>query len=236
MAKNEKIFTKENIGLEDIFVKGTFRFDDLDKNMKSRINQDDWELMTAIDTPIDVDELKDNKSKCSCSKPFWHDFSVYVYISHTNKGQKNESQGMPYGVKKVDTDKNIIVYCCDKDTVTNSNGYQPNTIWVLTVTFDPVMMRKRIERSLSLPNIKYDNDITFFGREPILPTHSGPFLILDKVIPIMAYDTNMDSVTNLKITSQSAMQQLVDAVKAAIENPDGKPNIPLNVPIDPNSV
>ncbi|CAG8727978.1 2409_t:CDS:1, partial [Cetraspora pellucida] len=35
IAKTDKIFLKENIGLEDIFKKGTYRFDDTDKNMES---------------------------------------------------------------------------------------------------------------------------------------------------------------------------------------------------------
>ncbi|CAG8577254.1 4051_t:CDS:2 [Cetraspora pellucida] len=229
IAKKEDIFIKENIGLEDIFVKGTYRFDNTDKEMASRINQENWELMTAVDTPIDVNELlKNNQSKC-CNKPFWHDFSVFVYYSHTQTGKgKSELQGMPYGVRKVDESKNIIIYCCDKDNTTNISGYQPNVIWVLTITVNPKILRKKIECGLPLENISYNNDITYFGKEPRFPTHTGPFLLVDRIIPMMAYDTNMDSMANINFTARSAMQQLVDAVKAAIENkePEKNPTMP----------
>ncbi|CAG8449425.1 8834_t:CDS:2 [Cetraspora pellucida] len=221
IAKNENIFIKEKIDLEDIFKKGTYRFDNTDNNMASRLNQDNWELMTAIDTPININELlENNKSKC-CNKPFWHNFSIYIYYSHTQsmKGQKSTMQGMPYGVKKVDEDKNIIIYCCDKNNQTNMIGYQPNVVWVLTVTIDPKSLKKKIENGLKL-DLEYNNNITFFGIEPKFPTHTGPFLLVDKIIPMMAYDTNMDSMSNLKFTTSSAMQQLVDAVKAAINNPE----------------
>ncbi|CAG8798737.1 358_t:CDS:2, partial [Cetraspora pellucida] len=43
-------------------------------------------------------------------------------------------------------------------------------------------------------------------------------------IPMMAYNTNMDSMSSLKYTTGSAMQQLVDAVRAAINNPTEKPS------------
>ncbi|CAG8678317.1 5455_t:CDS:1, partial [Cetraspora pellucida] len=193
VAKNEAIFIKEKIDLKDIFKKGTYRFDNTDNNMKYRLNQDEWEIITAIDIPINIsDLLKNNQAKC-CNKPFWHDFSIFVYYSHvqSSKNQKPELQGMPYGVKRIDDKNNIIIYCCDKDNTTNTVGYQPNVIWVLTVTIDPKMTRKRIENSMKL-GLEYNTDITHFGIEPKFPTHTGPFLVVDKVIPMMAYNTNMD--------------------------------------------
>ncbi|CAG8461461.1 9957_t:CDS:2 [Scutellospora calospora] len=165
--ENERnfLFMKNNIELQDIFKKGTYRFDNTD--------------------------------------------------------------GMPYGVKRADEENGLIIYCCDKETITNTKGqqstvigYQPNVIWVLTVTFAPDIMKKNIENSLRLPNMEYNNDITFFGSRPKFPIHSGPFLIVNKAIPIMAYETNIDSVSNLKQASGSALKQLVDAIKYAIENPD----------------
>ncbi|CAG8679195.1 4502_t:CDS:2, partial [Scutellospora calospora] len=134
---------------------------------------------------------------------------------------------MPYGVKRVDEKEGLIIYCCDKETVTNNKGqesiiirYQLNVIWVLTITLDPAIIKKNIENSLRLPEIEYNNDIIFFGSKPKFSTHSRPFLIINKVIPIMAYETNMDSVSNLKQASRSALKQLVDTVRAAIENPE----------------
>ncbi|CAG8724226.1 3756_t:CDS:2 [Cetraspora pellucida] len=125
---------------------------------------------------------------------------------------------MPFGVKKVDEEKNIILYYCDRDNQTNMTGYQPNVIWVLTVTVDPKIIKERIENSLKI-GLEYNNDITHFGKTPKFPTHFGPFLIVNKVMPMMGYDTNMDSMTNLKFTTGSAMQQLIDAVKEMINKP-----------------
>ncbi|CAG8482936.1 6981_t:CDS:2, partial [Scutellospora calospora] len=199
-------FMKDNLELGDIFKK------------------DNWEFILARDIPVNIEELSKN---IKSDKPSWYDFSIKLHHSHVNTKQKSESQGMPYGLKTIDKEKNLIIYCCDKEPVTNSKGeqsyivrYQPNVIWVLTVTFDPDTMRKNIENSLRLPDIEYNNDIIFFRKEPSFPTHPRPFLLVNKIIPIMAYETNMDSTANLKQASRTALQQLVEAVKEAMKNPD----------------
>ncbi|CAG8822369.1 6302_t:CDS:2, partial [Cetraspora pellucida] len=162
--------SSENICLEDIFKKGTYRFDDTDKNMQSHLIEENWKKITAIDIPINVNKLlKNNQSKC-CDKPFWHNFR------------------MPYGVKRVDEEKSIILYCCNRDNQTN------------------------------MTSLEYNNNIIHFGKTPKFPTHFGSFLIVNKVMPMMGYDTNMDSMMNLKFTTGSAMQQLIDAVKEIINN------------------
>ncbi|CAG8517714.1 2427_t:CDS:1 [Scutellospora calospora] len=81
-------------------------------------------------------------------------------------------------------------------------------------------MRKNIENSLRLPNMEYNNDITFLGKKLLFPTHPEPFLLVNKIIPFMAYETNIDSIANLKQASGTALQQLVEAIKEAIKNPD----------------
>ena len=134
---------------------------------------------------------------------------------------------MLYGIKKVDEEKGLIIYCCNKETISNTKGqqttvigYQLNVIWVLTLTSTPDTIKKNIDNTLNLPNTEYNNDITFFGSKPEFPTHSRPFLLINKAIPIIAYKTNMDSVSNFKHASGSVLKQLIDAVKHAIENSD----------------
>ncbi|CAG8825656.1 5599_t:CDS:2, partial [Cetraspora pellucida] len=148
--------------------------------------------------------------------------------------QKSELQGMPFGVKRVDEEKSIIFYYCDRDNQTNITSYQPNVIWVLTVTADPKIIKERIENSLKI-GLKYNNDITHFGKTPKFPTHFGFFLIVNKVMPMMGYDINMDSMTNLKFTTGSAMQQLINTVKEMINNHSNleKPSKPKDT-IDTN--
>ncbi|CAG8622555.1 3055_t:CDS:2 [Cetraspora pellucida] len=185
VAKNKNIFIKEKIDLKNIFKKGTYRFDNTDNNMKYRLNQDEWEIITVIDILINIRNLlKNNQAKC-CNKPFWHNFSIFVYYSHVQslKNQKPKLQGMPY---------------------------------------DSKMTRKRIENSMKL-DLEYNTDITHSSIEPKFPTYTGPFLVVDKVIPMMTYNTNMDSMSSLKYTTGSAMQQLVNAIKAVINNPTEKP-------------
>ncbi|CAG8639878.1 6472_t:CDS:2 [Cetraspora pellucida] len=125
---------------------------------------------------------------------------------------------MPFGIKRVDKEKSIILYYYDRDNQTNMTGYQPNVIWVLTVIADLKIIKEKIENSLKI-GLEYNNDITHFGKTPKFPTHFGPFLIINKVMPMMGYNTNMDSMANLKFTIESAMQQLIDTVKKIINNP-----------------
>ena len=106
--------------------------------------------MFATDTPVNVNELLKNiQPGCDSCKPSWYDFTICLYHTHTDEKQKIELQGMPYGVKKVDKEKGLIIYCYDKETINNTKGqqttvigYQLNVIWVLTLTSNPDTMKK----------------------------------------------------------------------------------------------
>ncbi|CAG8517694.1 2426_t:CDS:1, partial [Scutellospora calospora] len=125
-------FMRNNLELGDIFKKGTTRFDNTNDNIRSRINQDNWEFMLAQDIPVNVEELSKNIKP---DKLLWYNFSIKLYHSHVNTKQKSESQRMLYGLKTVDKEKNLIIYCYNKELVTSSKGeqsyivgYQPNVI------------------------------------------------------------------------------------------------------------
>ncbi|CAG8780434.1 2315_t:CDS:2, partial [Cetraspora pellucida] len=84
-----------NIGLEDIFKKVTYRFDNINKNMQLCLIEENWKKITAIDIPINY---------------------IHLLFSCLNiKGQKSESQRMPFGIKRVNKEKSIILYCCNRE-------------------------------------------------------------------------------------------------------------------------
>ncbi|CAG8527248.1 19783_t:CDS:2 [Gigaspora margarita] len=61
---------------------------------------------------------------------------------------------------------------------------------------------------------------------------SGIFLIVNYKIVLFGYNTNMDSLYNLRLTSSTVLQQLIDAIKSEtlIKPSNNKTTTPVNKP------
>ncbi|CAG8784780.1 1768_t:CDS:1, partial [Gigaspora margarita] len=76
-------------------------------------------------------------------------------------------------------------------------------------------------------------NVLFFGIEPNPSIFlSGIFLIINYKIVLFDYNTNIDSLYNLKLTSSAVLQQLINAIKleTSIKPPNNKTTTPVNEP------
>ncbi|CAG8855281.1 14028_t:CDS:2, partial [Gigaspora margarita] len=109
---------------------------------------------------------------------------------------------MPFCIKPPTSDR-ILSFGCEKGT----GGFSPNITWIVTVTVDPKSLQEKIDSTIQLnENVLKDDsvdleDVLFFGTEPnssiFLP---GLFLIVNHEIVLFGYDTNIDSLYNLRLT------------------------------------
>ncbi|CAG8853079.1 6043_t:CDS:2, partial [Gigaspora margarita] len=173
---------------------------------KSGVTRFDNKVMNSIDHVVDINEItKEVQNFCVC-KPYEYKFQIYMYTAHNGSSVPKNDSGMPFCIKPPTSD-GILSFGCEKGTV--------------TVTVDSKFLQEKIDSTIQLnENVLKDDsvnldDVLFFGTEPnssiFLP---GLFLVVNHRIVLFGYDTNMDSLYNLRLTSSAALQQPIDTIKS----------------------
>ncbi|CAG8838556.1 46190_t:CDS:2, partial [Gigaspora margarita] len=160
------------------------------------------EVMNSIDHAVDINEItKEVQNFCVC-KPYKYKFQIYMYTAHDGSSVPKNDLRIPFCIKPSKSDE-ILLF--------------------VTVIVNPKSLQEKIDSTIQLnENVLKNNpvdleDILFFGTEPnssiFLP---GLFLIVNHGIVLFGYDTNMDSLYNLRLTGSAALQQLIDAIKSEV--------------------
>ncbi|CAG8785116.1 25396_t:CDS:2, partial [Dentiscutata erythropus] len=138
----------------------------------------------------------------------WEVMNSIDYPVDTNEKTKEVQNFFVYG---------ILSFGCKKGT----GGFSPNIAWIVTVTVDSKSLQNKIENTIQLnESVLKDElanleDMLFFRIEPILSLSLlRIFLIINYGIVLFGYDTNMDSLYNLRLTGGVTLQQLIDAIKS----------------------
>ncbi|CAG8812493.1 19704_t:CDS:2, partial [Dentiscutata erythropus] len=153
---------------------------------------------------------------CVC-EPYEYTFKIPIYTAHDGSQELRKDPGMPFCLPGKPTSDGILSFGCDKQ----KGGFSLNIAWIVTVTVDPSALQEKIDNTL-LANATTNKDepinledALFFGIEQsktvFLP---GLFLIVEYSIALFGYNTDMDNLQNLRLTSGAALQQLINTIKA----------------------
>ncbi|CAG8811106.1 28503_t:CDS:2, partial [Dentiscutata erythropus] len=151
------------------------------------------DVKNSVDRPININaKTKEVQNFCVCEL-YEYTFKIPMYMAHDGSQEPKKDSGMPFCLPEKPTSDRILSFGCDKQ----KGGFSLNIAWIVTITVDPSALQEKIENTL-LANTTTNKD------EPI-DLEDALFFEIEQ---------NMDNLQNLRLTGGTALQQLINAIKA----------------------